>query len=57
MTPKPSIPPDIEDYRDARWWREPTRQVSTPLDAERFIDQVGFAATLTDARARSRDAS
>jgi hypothetical protein len=25
MTPKPSIPPDIEDYRDARWWREPTR--------------------------------
>ena len=50
MTPKPSIPPDIEDYRDARWWREPTRQVSTPIDAERFIDQAGFAAALTDAR-------
>jgi hypothetical protein len=44
------LPPDIEDYRDARWWREATRQVSTPLDAERFIEQVGFAACLTDCR-------
>jgi len=50
MRQKPVIPPDIEDHRDARWWRESTRQVSTPLDAERFVDQVGFAACLTDAR-------
>jgi hypothetical protein len=47
---KPSIPPDIEEYRDARWWREPTRQIATPNDAERFIEHVGFAACLTDAR-------
>jgi hypothetical protein len=45
-----AIPPDIEEHRDACWWREPTRQVSTPLDAERFVEQVGFAACLTDAR-------
>jgi hypothetical protein len=47
---KASIPADIEDYRDTRWWRESTRQMSTPLDAERFVEQVGFAACLTDAR-------
>ena len=40
----------MEDYRDARWRRESTRQVETALDAERFIEQVGFAACLTDAR-------
>ena len=50
MRPAPILPSDIEDYRDTRWWREPTRQVYTPLDAERFIDQVGFAACLTDSR-------
>jgi len=45
-----AIPPDIEDYRDVRWWREASRQVATPLDAERFVEHVGFAACLTDAR-------
>ncbi len=49
-TVTPDIPPDIEDYRDTRWWRESTRQVTTALDAERFIEQVGFASCLTDAR-------
>ena len=44
------MPPDIEEYRDARWWREATRQISTTFDAERFIEQVGFAASLTDSR-------
>jgi hypothetical protein len=47
---RPSIPPDVEEYRDARWCREATRQVETALDAERFIEQVGFAACLTDSR-------
>jgi len=47
---KTSIPAEIEEYRDTRWWRESTQQVSTPLDAERFVDDVGFAACLTDAR-------
>jgi hypothetical protein len=50
MRPRPQIPGEIEEYRDARWRREATRQVETALDAERFIDQVGFAACLTDSR-------
>jgi hypothetical protein len=50
MRPAPPLHPDIEDHRDRRWWREPTRQIATPLDAERFIEQVGFAACLTDSR-------
>ena len=50
MRPKPQIPPEIEDYRDQHWRREGTRQVETALDAERFIEQVGFAACLTDSR-------
>jgi hypothetical protein len=47
---KPQIPPEIEEYRDERWRREATRQVETAFDAERFIEQVGFAACLTDSR-------
>ena len=44
------IPAEIEEYRDARWSREVTRQVGTALDAERFIEQAGFAACLIDSR-------
>jgi len=44
------ISAEAEEYRDERWQREATRQVDTTLDAERFIDRVGFAACLTDAR-------
>jgi len=47
---KPSIPEDIEEFRDERWRREATRQVETALEAERFIEQVGFTACLTDSR-------
>jgi hypothetical protein len=47
---RPEIPPDIEDFRDQRWRREGPRQVATALDAERFIEQVGFASCLTDSR-------
>jgi hypothetical protein len=50
MRPRPQIPAEIEEYRDERWRREGMRQVETALDAERFIDQVGFAACLTDSR-------
>jgi hypothetical protein len=50
MRPRPQIPPEIADYRDDRWRREGMRQVETALDAERFIEQVGFAACLTDSR-------
>jgi hypothetical protein len=44
------IPAEIEDYRDESWRREEMRHVETALDAERFIEQVGFAACLTDSR-------
>jgi hypothetical protein len=47
---KPRIPASIEEYRDERWRREATRQIETAADAERFIEQVGFAACLTDSR-------
>lgn len=44
------IPAEIEDHRDEHWRREATRQVATVLDAEQFIERVGFAACLTDSR-------
>jgi hypothetical protein len=44
------IPEDIEEFRDARWWRDETRAIQTALDAERFIDHTGFATCLTDSR-------
>jgi hypothetical protein len=50
MRPKPRIPEEIEEYRDARWRREAMRPIESALDAERFIEQVGFAACLTDSR-------
>jgi hypothetical protein len=50
MRPRPQIPPEIEDHRDARWRREGSKQVETAFDAERFVEQVGFAACLTDSR-------
>jgi hypothetical protein len=50
MTSRPPIPAEIDEYRDESWRREGTRQVETALEAERFIEQVGFAACLTDAR-------
>jgi hypothetical protein len=46
---QPSVSSDVEDYRDQRWRREETRQIETAFDAERFIEQIGFAACLTDA--------
>lgn len=50
MKAQPQIPDEIEDHRDARWCREATRQVETAHDAERFIEEVGFAAGFTDSR-------
>lgn len=50
MRAGPEIPSEIEEHRDQRWRREATRQVQTAIDAERFIEQVGFAACLTDSR-------
>jgi hypothetical protein len=44
------IPSDIEEWRDVQWWRDGSRQIQTAHDAERFVEQVGFSACLTDAR-------
>jgi hypothetical protein len=48
--PKTPIPEDIEEHRDRCWRREATRQIETAIEAERFIEHVGFAACLTDSR-------
>ena len=50
MRPSREIPGWIEEYRDERWRREGVRQVETAIEAEHFIEQVGFAACLTDSR-------
>jgi len=44
------IPQSFDDYRDAYWRREGTRQIETAFEAERFIEEVGFASCLTDSR-------
>ncbi|MEO7274451.1 MAG: hypothetical protein ABIX28_21090 [Vicinamibacterales bacterium] len=44
------LPEDIEEHRDARWRRDVTCQVESVSQAERFIEQVGFAACMTDSR-------
>ena len=48
--PQHVIPPNIEDFRDERWCREGSRQIDSVAGAERFIEQLGFAACLTDSR-------
>jgi hypothetical protein len=48
--PKVTLPEDVEELRDQRWRREATRQIDNALEAERFIERVGFAACLTDSR-------
>ena len=45
-----ALPPEVEEYRDERWWRDPTRRVETAMAAERFVEQVGFATCFTDSR-------
>ena len=44
------IPEEIQDYRDYRWCREEARRVENAVDAERFIEDVGFAAGFLDSR-------
>jgi hypothetical protein len=50
MRSRPEIPAEFEEYRDERWRRESTRLISTVLEAERFVEHVGFAACMTDSR-------
>lgn len=46
----PPLPEHIELHRDRMWRRDEEIRVERALDAERFIEDVGFANTLTDAR-------
>lgn len=48
--PRPVIPDDIETHRDGHWHRDAIHTVDSASAAERFIERVGFAACLTDAR-------
>lgn len=45
-----TLPPEIDEHRDLRWHREGTSRIETALEAERFIERVGFTACLTDSR-------
>ncbi len=44
------LPEQIELHRDRMWRRDEDLRVESAIDAERFIEDVGFANTLTDAR-------
>src|SRR5438445_3005541 len=46
----PSLPEQIELHRDRMWRRDEDLRVESAIDAERFIEDVGFANTLTDTR-------
>ena len=45
-----TLPEEIENYRDRLWRRSPELRVETLIDAEAFIEEVGFCGALTDAR-------
>ena len=47
---KATLPEEIEELRDRNWRREATRLIDNALEAERFIERVGFATCLTDSR-------
>jgi hypothetical protein len=46
----PLLPEEIELHRDRMWRRDEDLRVESAVDAERFIEDVGFANTLTDTR-------
>jgi hypothetical protein len=46
----PPLPEQIELHRDLRWRRDEDLRIESAVDAERFIEDVGFANTLTDTR-------
>jgi hypothetical protein len=50
MASRTVIPDDVEDHRDTFWRREGARSITSALGAEQFVEQVGFASCLTDAR-------
>jgi Winged helix DNA-binding domain len=44
------LPEEFEAYRDKTWRRLPERRVEDAAHAERLVEDLGFCATLTDAR-------
>jgi hypothetical protein len=44
------LPSAIEDYRDRTWRREDALCLTHVAEAERFVERLGFAACMTDAR-------
>ena len=48
--PRHTLPEEIDEYRDFRWQREGAGCVQTVAQAERFVENVGFANCLTDSR-------
>ena len=46
----PPLPEQIELHRDRMWRRDEELRVESAVEAERFIEDVGFANTLTDTR-------
>jgi hypothetical protein len=44
------LPPEIEEHRDQHWRREGMLRIEDAVQAERFIERVGFSACLTDSR-------
>ena len=44
------LPEEVEAYRDRAWRREPEARNETAAEAEKFIESVGFCATMTDSR-------
>ena len=47
----PPLPEEIEFHRGRMWRRDEDLRVEGAVGAERFIEEVGFANTLTDADA------
>ena len=50
MRARPTVSEAAEEHRDVHWRRAGTNQIRTVADAEAFVEAVGFAACLTDAR-------
>jgi hypothetical protein len=44
------LPVEIEEHRDIYWQRDERNRVETAMQAERFIELVGFASCLLDSR-------
>jgi hypothetical protein len=45
-----SLPEEVEVFRDRMWRREPESRVESAVEAERFVESVGFCFAMTDAR-------